>query len=80
MGVLQRFTNITPERFAILQSKAKDSGLILNSQSGSASEKGFTLNWKFDPDAKVLEIQCTKKPFLIPWSTVNKKIAEWVEG
>jgi hypothetical protein len=80
VGVLQRFTDVTPDRFAKLQLKAKDSGLILNSESGSTSEKGFTLNWKYDPGAKVLEIQCSKKPFVVPWSTVNKKIAEWVEG
>ncbi len=79
MGVIQRFPNVTPERFSALKRKALDFGLNLNANKGSTSQRGFTVNWKYDPDAKMLEIQCTNKPFLVPWSAIDQKIAQWVE-
>ena len=75
-----RFVGITPERFAALQRKALDFGLMLKTDSGSTSQKGFTVDWKYDSSAQVLEIRCTKKPIFVPWGTINNKIQKWVEA
>jgi hypothetical protein len=40
------------------------------------TERGFTLKWSYDPSAQTLQIQCTKKPFLVPCGTVNGRIED----
>ena len=46
----------------------------IESDSGEASKKGFTLSWTYDPDQQTLEIQCLKKPFFVPCGAVNDRI------
>jgi len=79
IGAMQRFPNVTEQRFAVLQRRALDFGLTLKTESGTTSQRGFTVYWKYDPAGKALEIQCLNKPFLVPWGAVDKKIATWVD-
>jgi hypothetical protein len=72
----QTFDNVTPEKWALLVSKANASGLNIQNDSGSASQDGFTFTWDYDPNAQSLAIQCTAKPFFVSCSTVNGKVHE----
>jgi hypothetical protein len=49
-------------------------GISIDSDQGEASERGFTLKWRYDAIAQELEIQCTKKPFLVPCGMVSGRI------
>ena len=51
----------------------------IESDSGEASKKGFTLSWTYDPDQQTLEIQCLKKPFFVPCGAVNDRIKRIAE-
>jgi hypothetical protein len=52
----------------------RDYGIRIDSDEGEASERGFTLRWGYDPNAQTLQIQCTKKPFLVPCGVVSSRI------
>jgi len=54
----------------------REYGIGIDSDQGEASERGFTLRWSYDANAQELEIQCTKKPFLVPCGTVNGRIKD----
>jgi hypothetical protein len=40
-------------------------GLSIDSDLGEASERGFTLKWRYDASEQSLVVQCTKKPFVV---------------
>ena len=52
----------------------REYGSDIASDSGEASERGFTLSWKFDPSTEELAVPCTGKPFFVPCGTVNVRI------
>jgi hypothetical protein len=52
----------------------REYGIDIDSDRGEASERGFTLGWSYDARAEELEIQCTKKPLLVPCGMVNGRI------
>ncbi len=54
----------------------RDYGIGIESDSGEATERGFTLNWRYDSKAQELQIQCTKKPFFVSCGMVNGRINE----
>jgi hypothetical protein len=45
----------------------------IESDTGEASKKGFTLSWIHDADQQTLEIQCLKKPFRTAPSTIASR-------
>ena len=49
-------------------------GISIDADQGEASERGFTLKWSYDTNAHTLQIQCTKKPFLVPCGMVSSRI------
>jgi hypothetical protein len=53
---------------------AREYDIPIESESGEASKKGFTLSWTYDRDQRTLEIQCVKKPFFVPCGAVNDRI------
>jgi hypothetical protein len=52
----------------------REYGIDIGSDSGEASERGFTLSWRYDPSTQELEVHCTDKPFFVPCGTVNGRI------
>jgi hypothetical protein len=52
----------------------REYGIGIDSDQGEASERGFTLRWSYDASAQELEIQCMKKPFVVPCGMVNGRI------
>jgi hypothetical protein len=54
-------------------------GIAVESDTGEASKRGFTIEWAYDAGEQMLEVRCTKKPFLVPCGTVNKHIEDMAE-
>jgi hypothetical protein len=54
-------------------------GMTIDSERGEASKRGFTLAWTYDPNGQTLQIQCSKKPFLVPCARVNDRINQMAE-
>ena len=48
--------------------------IAVERETGEASKRGFTIEWAYDADNQMLEVRCTRKPFLVPCGTVNKHI------
>jgi hypothetical protein len=77
----QTFSGVTHEQFACIVQKAEEAtGIILSGNSGTASQRGITITWNYDPAAQVLNIQCTNLPFFIPCGTINSQINDLVDG
>jgi hypothetical protein len=77
----QGFSGITSEHFAFFLSKAEQLGipdLVGKGNSGEASRSGVTVKWSYDPEQKMLTVQCTKSPMLLPCSLINSKMQEAV--
>jgi hypothetical protein len=53
---------------------SREYGIRIESESGEASKRGFTLKWAYDAGERTLQIQCSKKPFLVPCGVVNNRI------
>jgi hypothetical protein len=75
----QVFSGITPEQFAKLTEKAKDAGIEISGNSGTASEFGVEVAWNYAPEAQHLTLQCLKTPFFISAAQVNAKIQALVK-
>jgi hypothetical protein len=54
-------------------------GIRIESDSGEASKKGFTLKWTYNPSEQTLQIQCSKKQFMVPCRVVNNRIKGMAE-
>jgi len=75
----QTFTDVTTTRFDALASRVKDNlGIDIAANAGTASAKGFTIHWDYEPVAETLAITVLKKPIFDPAGIVEDKITKWV--
>ncbi len=74
----QVFSNITPDKYALLTQKAGAAGINMSGNSGTASQFGVEVSWSYSPQACELTIQCLETPFFISPETVNAKIKSLV--
>ena len=51
-------------------------GIVVEGDTGEASKRGFTIEWGYDAGKQMLEVRCTRKPFLVPCGAVNKRIED----
>lgn len=78
---VQVFESISADRFEQIKQQVQSGlGIAITTDSGIASEQGFTIEWTYDRSAQKLSIQCTQKPLLIPAGMVQNKIEQLVEG
>jgi hypothetical protein len=75
----QVFSGITPEQFAKLTEKAKDAGMDIQGNSGTATEFGVEVAWNYAPEAQHLTLHCLKTPFFISTAQVNARIQALVK-
>jgi hypothetical protein len=47
---------------------------------GEVSHLGFSLSWVYDPDAQMLTITCTSRPFLISCAQINAQVQHGIAG
>jgi hypothetical protein len=75
----QIFTGITPEQYARLTEKARESDIDIAGNSGTASQFGVEITWNYAPESQQLSLQCLKTPFFISVAQVNAKIQALVK-
>jgi hypothetical protein len=76
----QTFEQISPQIWTFMQSEVqKQLGMTITTNSGQATEKGFTVAWTYDPAAQALTITCLDKPFFVPCGIINGQIAKAVD-
>jgi hypothetical protein len=55
---------------------SREYGIRIESDHGEASKRGFTLKWTYDASEQALQIQCSRKPLLVPCGVVNNRIRD----
>jgi hypothetical protein len=73
------FSGITPDQFAQMALKAKESGIDLNGNTGTASKFGVEISWNYSPDSQQLTLQCLNTPFFVSPADVQAKLQSLVE-
>ena len=69
------YSRVDPAKWECAKDVVKrEYGIDIASDSGEASERGFTLKWTYDASTQELEVHCTGKPFFVPCGTVNGRI------
>lgn len=75
------FTGIDAAKFQRIQEKLQAQGILVASAKGSATAKGITVDWLFDPDAGTLEVNVDKRAWYDPSeSTIEADLQQWIEG
>lgn len=74
------YNNVTPSAWQCGVNLAKNYGVNITSNTGSASSSGFTIAWNYNPGAQTLQIQCTDSPWIVPCSVINSKINSEIES
>ena len=69
------FRGITCSIFARLRKKATQNGIPIARPAGEAVKDGVRIQWKYDPDAELLEVECVKTPFWIDAARVNRRLS-----
>lgn len=76
---MQAFGGFTQDMFKAFAAKIKqDIGVELDKNADTVEHGSFTFQYSYDPESRVLHIQCLKKPLFIPASTIVNGIAEEV--
>lgn len=76
---MQTFSSFTLKMWAALVEKIKaDTGVETTEYEGTVVHGSFTFTYAYDPESQVLVLQCQKKPFFLPASTVVNGLAEEV--
>ena len=79
----QTFPNFHSECIAALRARVQAVGVSEDEAggaktSGQASRAGFGIEWKYDPVAQALTIQCVASPFYAPCKLIMAQIESWV--
>ena len=75
----QVFQGITSDQYARLVAKAKDAGIDLNGNTGTASKFGAEISWNYAPAAQELTLQCLKHPFFMSAADINVRLQSLVK-
>jgi hypothetical protein len=73
-GVAQIFDGITAQQYTALCAKARDAGIAITGDAGTASKCGVEVNWKYEAESKRLTIQVMRVPFFVSRENVETKI------
>jgi hypothetical protein len=79
-GSRVKFRGITRSVFARLRKKATQNGISIARPAGEAVKDGVRIQWKYDPDAEMLEVECVKTPFWIDAARVNQRLSLEVQA
>lgn len=74
------FRGITRSLFKRLRKKARQNGLVVSQPAGEAVKDGVRIQWNYDAEREVLELQCIKTPFWIDAARVQKRLRQEVES
>lgn len=65
------------EMSAMLKAKT---GIALTGNEGTVEKQGFVVRYRYDADARKLEMELLKKPWFVPQSLIDSKIAEYMKN
>lgn len=74
------FLGITRAIFARLRKKATQNGIPVARPTGEAVKDGVKIEWKYDPKAELLEVECVSAPFWIDAARVNRRLSQEIEA
>jgi hypothetical protein len=80
LGSRLTFRGITRAIFKRLRKKAVQNGIPVAAQTGETFKHGIVIEWKYDPHAELLEVECVHSPFWIDAARVNRKLSEEIES
>ena len=75
----QTFRGITRAVFARLRKKASRIGFPVAKPVGSANKDGIRIHWNYDPQAEILEVECSTL-FWINSGRVNEELRREIEA
>ena len=75
----QVFSNITPEQYTKLASKAQAAGIDMSGNTGTASKFGVEVAWNYSAATQELTLHCLRTPFFVKAEDVNAKIQALVK-
>lgn len=62
---------------AMLQQRT---GIVLRGEHGREEHRGFAVDFRYDPTAETLALELVKKPWFVPQTLIDRKIAEFMAG
>lgn len=74
------FRGITRAIFKRLRKKAVQNGIPVAAQASEVVKHGIVIEWKYDPDRELLEVECIRSPFWIDAARVTRKLSEEIES
>lgn len=80
MGSGLTFRGVTSKIFKRLRRKAKQNGIAVVRPAGEAVKDGVKIQWKYDPEAQLLEVGCVSAPFWMDTERVTRKLSEEIES
>jgi hypothetical protein len=72
------FSGITPHQYAVLIEKAKEAGIHISGNRGTASKLGVDVSWTYEPEREELTLQCLHAPFFMSGDQVKAKLSALV--
>lgn len=76
----QIFSNVTPQKWLAIKTKAAGGNVNLSGDGGQITEKGFTFAWQYELLSGTLTIQCLDHPFWATCGAVNSKVHDLVDS
>jgi hypothetical protein len=68
------FNGITQEKWnCIKETVEENTGIVIDSDSGSTTRSGFTVTWSCNFETQVLTFQVTDKPMMIPCEMIYSR-------
>jgi hypothetical protein len=74
------YNNVTQAAWQSAKQAVAQYGIQIATDSGNATRDGFTVHWNYNGQTRILSIQCTDSPFLVPCSTINSRINDVIES
>ena len=74
------FRGITRAIFKRLRKKAAQNGIPVAVHASEVVKHGIVIEWKYDPDRELLEVECIRSPFWIDAARVTRKLSEEIES
>lgn len=74
-GCRLTFRGITRAVFRRLRKKATQNGLPVAGPAGEAVKDGVGIEWKYDAEREILEVECVKTPFWMDAARVNRRLS-----
>jgi hypothetical protein len=74
------FRGITRAIFRRLRKKATRNGISVVRRTGEATKDGVRIQWKYDADAELLEVECVSAPFWFDVARINRRLSHEIEA